>query len=108
VRDGHRLEATRVAIETGSRASETMTRYVALLRGINVGGNRSVSMSDLRHVFESAGFAEVGTYIQSGNVLFTTDNPPRGDDLEAALADQFDRVRLPWSDYAAVGMRLLA
>jgi len=70
--------------------SLSRTRRAALLGGLNVGGNRSVSLSDLRHVFQSAGFAEVSTYIQSGNVLFTTDEPPGGDDLEAALADRFD------------------
>lgn len=46
------------------------TRYVALLRGINVGGRNKVPMADLRAVFEAAGQAEVSTYIQSGNVLF--------------------------------------
>lgn len=52
-------------------------RYVALLRGINVGGRNPVSMPDLRATFETAGYGEVSTYIQSGNVLFTTDAPSR-------------------------------
>ena len=47
-----------------------MTRYVALLRGINVGGRNKVAMSDLRQAFEEAGYRAVRTYIQSGNVLF--------------------------------------
>ncbi|HYF10763.1 MAG TPA: DUF1697 domain-containing protein [Actinomycetota bacterium] len=50
-------------------------RYVALLRGINVGGKNLIRMSDLKASFEANGFDDVSTYIQSGNVLFTA---PRG------------------------------
>ena len=45
-------------------------KYLALLRGINVGGNSMIAMSDLRECLENAGFDQVRTYIQSGNVLF--------------------------------------
>lgn len=45
-------------------------RYVALLRGINVGGNNKVPMADLRACFEAAGYENVKTYINSGNVIF--------------------------------------
>ena len=45
-------------------------RYLALLRGINVGGNNKVSMSELKVCFEQEGFTNVSTYINSGNVLF--------------------------------------
>ena len=48
------------------------TRYIALLRGINVGGNNIIRMSDLKASFEELGFSDVVTYIQSGNVLFNT------------------------------------
>lgn len=48
-----------------------MARYVALLRGINVGGNNLIKMPELQTAFEAAGFEEVRTYIQSGNVIFT-------------------------------------
>ena len=47
-----------------------MTRYVALLRAINVGGTGKLPMSDLRTICAEAGFARVETYIASGNVLF--------------------------------------
>jgi uncharacterized protein (DUF1697 family) len=47
--------------------------YVALLRGINVGGRNKVAMADLRDLFEQAGHRAVRTYIQSGNVLFESD-----------------------------------
>lgn len=48
------------------------TRYVALLRGINVGGRNPVTMADLRDAFEDHGFDAVRTHIQSGNVLFAS------------------------------------
>lgn len=50
-------------------------RHVALLRGINVGGNRSIKMADLRAMFEAAGARDVVTYIQSGNVVFSHPRP---------------------------------
>jgi uncharacterized protein (DUF1697 family) len=49
-----------------------MTRYVALLRGINVGGNNLIPMPALKRCFEDLGYSNVLTYIQSGNVLFST------------------------------------
>jgi uncharacterized protein (DUF1697 family) len=48
-----------------------MARYVALLRGINVGGKNVITMAALKACFEDAGFKDVATFIQSGNVLFT-------------------------------------
>lgn len=48
----------------------TRTQFLALLRGINVGGNNIIKMDALKGVFENMGFEEVLTYIQSGNVLF--------------------------------------
>lgn len=50
-----------------------MTIYIALLRGINVGGKNIIKMADLKQMFEAMGFCEVKTYIQSGNVLFKSD-----------------------------------
>jgi uncharacterized protein (DUF1697 family) len=49
-----------------------MPKYVALLRGINVGGNNRVEMTKLKKVFEELGFADVSTYINSGNVIFSS------------------------------------
>lgn len=48
-------------------------KYVALLRGINVGGNSMVKMSELKTAFEKAEYTNVITYINSGNVIFETD-----------------------------------
>lgn len=49
-----------------------MTHYVALLRAVNVGGTGKLPMSELKVLCESIGFADVRTYIASGNVLFTS------------------------------------
>lgn len=62
------------------------TPYVALLRGINVGGRNLVAMADLRRCFEEQGYDEVSTYIQSGNVLFETDAP------SGALEDEVETM----------------
>jgi uncharacterized protein (DUF1697 family) len=51
------------------------SQYVALLRGINVGGRNKVPMAELRGAFEDAGHTDVRTYIQSGNVLFRSGAP---------------------------------
>jgi len=49
-------------------------KYLALLRGINVGGNNIIKMINLKKAFDDLGFASVQTYIQSGNVIFTSEN----------------------------------
>ena len=52
-----------------------MTKYVALLRAINVGGTGKLPMTDLKALCEDAGFAHVQTYIASGNVVFESAAP---------------------------------
>jgi len=49
-----------------------VTNYIAFLRGINVGGQKKVSMEALRKLCADAGFSNVKTYLQSGNVVFKT------------------------------------
>jgi uncharacterized protein (DUF1697 family) len=51
-----------------------MTIYIALLRGINVGGKNMIKMSELKIMFETMGFGKVQTYINSGNVLFISED----------------------------------
>jgi uncharacterized protein (DUF1697 family) len=66
--------------------------YVALLRGINVGGANKVSMKELKAVFEQAGMTSVRTYINSGNVVFSTKRRGRGqlvETLQRAIAEHF-------------------
>ena len=48
-------------------------KYVAFFRGLNVGGKNIVKMSDLSRLFTDIGFHDVKTYIQSGNVVFSSD-----------------------------------
>jgi uncharacterized protein (DUF1697 family) len=72
-----------------------MPTYIALLRGINVGGRNRVAMADLRKVVSSLGHTDVATYIQSGNVVFTTkktDTSKMAAELERAVAETL-RVR---------------
>ena len=77
-----------------------MSRYVALLRGINVGGKNSVSMVRLRAVLEELGFTDVATYIASGNVVLGSERSAAdtGALIEAALPQAFalhnERVRV--------------
>ena len=65
--------------------------YVALLRGINVGGNNIIAMKALKASFERLGFADVKTYINSGNVIFKSDeSDPRA--LEARIDAMLERT----------------
>ena len=69
-----------------------MASHVALLRGINVGGRNKVLMADLREVVATLGHTGVTTYIQSGNVLFSTadtDTAKLAAALESAIEDRF-------------------
>ena len=52
-----------------------MTRYLVLLRGINVGGKNKVPMAPLRALLEELGYSNVSTYIASGNVILSSDRP---------------------------------
>jgi uncharacterized protein (DUF1697 family) len=64
--------------------------HVALLRGINLGGHKKVPMAELREVVASLGHADVATYIQSGNVVFSTeqtDTAALAAALEEAIAE---------------------
>lgn len=62
--------------------------YVALLRGINVGGKNTVPMQRLRQMFEKLGFKDAKTYINSGNVIFSADKPDALT-IEAAFKKEF-------------------
>ena len=65
-----------------------MTRYLALLRGINVGGRQKLKMADLRALLSSLGYTDVATLLQSGNAVFTAaDGSP-----ETLAVDIQDRI----------------
>ena len=69
-----------------------MTTYISLFRGINVGGNRIVPMSELKSLHQALGFKDVITYIQSGNVVFSSDatNPAQlARQIEESFAQKF-------------------
>jgi uncharacterized protein (DUF1697 family) len=63
-----------------------MPVYIALLRAINVGGTSSLPMTELKAICEGLGFADVKTYIQSGNVLF------RSDEGEKTVEERLDEA----------------
>ncbi|OWV74835.1 hypothetical protein ATY76_26095 [Rhizobium sp. R339] len=63
-----------------------MPVYIALLRAVNVGGTGSLPMAELKAICEGLGFADVKTYIQSGNVLF------RSDESEKAVEEKLDKA----------------
>lgn len=66
-----------------------MTRYVGLLRGVNVGGKNKLPMADLRALFESLGYADVQTFIQSGNVVFSSATAVQPGTLATAIHEEF-------------------
>lgn len=65
--------------------------YVALLRGINVGGNNKVVMSELREQIAAEGFGHVRTYINSGNLLFEAEDQASREDVAQAVEDLLAR-----------------
>lgn len=81
------------ATECTSRSRHRVTSpYVALLRGINVGGKNVIGMPALKACFEAQGLRDVATYIQSGNVLFTAPGPDQfvlTSQIEAAVSKAF-------------------
>lgn len=66
-------------------------KYVALLRGINVGGNNKVDMKQLMTAMSKAGFEEVSTYINSGNIFFSANDPKSilSNRLEQLIKNEF-------------------
>ena len=73
-----------------------MARYVALLRGINVGGKNLIRMADLRASFEDQGFQNVSSYIASGNVIFES-----GDRSATKLTQRIEKTLTKTFGYEA-------
>jgi uncharacterized protein (DUF1697 family) len=70
-----------------------MQKYIALLRGINVGGKNKISMPELKKAFEEIGYTEVTTYINSGNVIFFSDHEDQVEirkNCEQAISENFN------------------
>jgi uncharacterized protein (DUF1697 family) len=68
-----------------------MKRYIAFLRAINVGGTTIIKMSDLKRMFESFGLENVQTYIQTGNVIFESDES-KASVLEEQVEHQLEKA----------------
>lgn len=77
-------------VATGARRTLTV-RHVALLRGINVGGNKKVPMAALREVVEALGHTDVRTHLQSGNVVFDADPAIGAPGLALGIEDALRR-----------------
>lgn len=74
-----------------------MMKYIALLRGINVGGKNKVPMAELKQVFAALNFQNISTYINSGNVIFdtaVTDILSLQQQCRAAILDHF-QIEVP-------------
>lgn len=72
--------------------AKQQSKFLALLRGINVGGKNVIAKDDLRACFEALGFTAVRTYIQSGNVLFRSDTTSAHEltaKIKTGLSDRF-------------------
>jgi uncharacterized protein (DUF1697 family) len=67
-----------------------MTTHIALLRGVNIGGNTKVAMSDLRALLTDLGFGDPRTLLQSGNAVFGSDKLT-GADLERLLESETEK-----------------
>lgn len=69
-----------------------MSKKIAVLRGINVGGKRKLLMADLKELMNKLGFKDILTYIQSGNIVFSSEFPPKiiETQIEKAIKEQFD------------------
>lgn len=61
-----------VILDMKTSVKKTGFIFIALIRGINVGGHAVIKMSDLKKMFEQLGFKDVSTYIQTGNVIFSS------------------------------------
>ena len=69
-----------------------MKRYIAFLRGLNISGKNKVPMAELKNDFEKLGFGEVKTYLNSGNVIFLSEEEDIGSvtkQIEIMIKDQF-------------------
>ncbi|MDA0348791.1 MAG: DUF1697 domain-containing protein [Verrucomicrobia bacterium] len=65
-----------------------MSKFIALLRGINVSGKNKIRMVELKALFETLGYEEVTTYLQSGNVVFNAKKKPNSSQIEKTIFDQ--------------------
>lgn len=66
-----------------------MEKYIAFLRGINISGKNKIAMKDLKEGFESLNFSNVQTYLNSGNVIFESEDNNARQKIEKMIKDKF-------------------
>ena len=71
-----------------------MEKYIALLRGVNVGGKNKISMPELKLAFEEIGFLDVITYINSGNVIFSSNTQDKSELIRKSKSIIEDKFKL--------------
>ena len=71
-----------------------MKKYVALLRGINIGGKNKIKMSELKSAFEIAGLTEVRTVLNSGNIIFSSEADMNEEIIENIILEHF-KMKIP-------------
>ena len=81
-----------------------MKKYVALLRGINIGGKNKIKMSELKSAFEMAGLTEVRTVLNSGNIIFSSEADMNEEiqNENPGISDENQRVRRYTGSFAKV------
>lgn len=71
-----------------------MKKYVALLRGINIGGKNKIKMSELKSALEIAGLTEVRTVLNSGNIIFSSEADMNEEIIENIILEHF-KMKIP-------------
>ncbi len=67
-----------------------MKKQIALLRGINVSGQKKILMADLKVLFEKLGCSAIQTYIQSGNIVFHSEEKNLAEKIKSAIKGKYD------------------
>jgi uncharacterized protein (DUF1697 family) len=71
-----------------------LEKYIALLRGINIGGKNKISMPELKLAFEEIGFLDVITYINSGNVIFSSNTQDKNEMIRKSVSIIKDKFKI--------------
>jgi uncharacterized protein (DUF1697 family) len=97
------VASRKISIFTGS----IMTKFVSILRGINVSGQKKIIMTDLKKLYENIGFSNVQTYIQSGNVVFESNDRSSTQDKAIFIKDAiFDKYKFEVPTFVYTGTEM--
>ena len=75
--------------ESAGGIKENMKKYIALLRGVNISGKNKISMPELKKKLQEAGFFDVKTYLNSGNIVFSAEKNEPGKVIKKTIKDGF-------------------